>query len=160
MHRIRREALGMQVQSWWQSCQLSFAKRRKKRVTTCGKSEWRETTPKLWVPEVRGFNMARGRRTPVEWQRCRCDFFFFLKKGKKYWLMSQFCPDHPRKQSQWYPPIKFLQERAFTQGFRAHSFLSVKAGCRRRPSPSIETNQGEDTQRKNRHQKLNLWSRR
>lgn len=50
--------------------------------------------------------------------------------------MSQFCPDHPRKQTQRYPPIKFLQEKAFAQGFAAHSFASVKVGGRRTPRPS------------------------
>lgn len=45
---------------------------------------------------------------------------------RRYWLMSQFCPAHPWKQSQWYPPIMFLQEWAFTQGFPIHSFASAK----------------------------------
>lgn len=68
-----------------------------------------------------------------------------------YWRRWQFGPDHPRKQLQWYPPIKFLQW-AFTQGFFAHSFTSERrAACRRRPSASVDWNHNVHTRGENKH---------
>ena len=147
---------GMQVQSWWHSCQLSFAKRRKKRVTTCGKSEWRQTAPKLRVLEVRGFNMARGRRMPVEGQRWR---FFFLekKKGRNTdWCHSSVrtIPENSRSDIRQSNFCK--SERSHRASVRTHFYLWRQDVEGDQVHQLKQTK--ERTQRKNRDQKLNLWS--
>lgn len=104
----------MQVQSWRQSWSFSLPRCQRNGLPHVGKVSEAELhrcgVPWKWEEASR-----RGRRKQGLgiW-------------GKEYWLRSQFCPAHPRKQLQWYPPIKFLQERAFTQGFPAHSFASER----------------------------------
>lgn len=116
MHRIQR---GVEHASSVMTAELELhlAKVRKKRVTTCRKSERSWTTPMWCCPGSERRPEGEG----ANWRKWGLGIW-----GKEYWLRSQFCPAHPRIQLQWYPPIKFLQERAFTQGFPAHSFASER----------------------------------
>lgn len=124
-----RKELGMQVQSWWQSGSFSLPRRERNRLP--------HATPMWCVQGSERRRLKIARKGGRQWRERNLE----VTLRKKYWLMSQFCPDHPWKQLQWYPPIKFLQELAFTQGFPSHSFASVKVGRRRTHSPSKGTNQ-------------------
>lgn len=51
---------------------------------------------------------------------------FRHKPWQLLFLVSQFGPTHPGRQSHRYPPIKFRHERALTQMPVSHSFKSIR----------------------------------
>lgn len=151
MHWIQGEELGMQVQSWRQSWSFSLPRRERSGLPHVGKVTLRYTYVVCPGSEGEAVKSSQRKRTPAEGKRN-----LEVTLRRKYWLMTQFRPDHPLKQLQWYPPIKFLQDLAFTQGFSAHSFVSVKAGGRKE-TQSIRWNKPRrSTGSKKRDRKLSL----